>query len=447
MPFTDTTLQQAKPTILRNPSAKARWSLFGVGLGALAGLIVFVYWWAHSIVGPHHDQFDLQIYFRTVRFWLAGNNIYDYAQPDPVNGSLGFTYPPLAAVLMAPMGALSWPVVKAVTVIAILSATAACVWLCLRERVRLAPRWMVLAVGATTAGMFLLDPIRQNLSFGQINMFLGVLVFVDLLVLQPRGSRWAGVGIGLAMAIKITPGLFLIYFLLGRQWRPAITALISAAVATAAAAVVAPTATWTFYTSLLWDSDRVGHIGGAANQSIEGLLARVGTIDHPDKAAWLILVVLVFAVGMFRVRRALSAGDRLTAITLTGLTGVLISPVSWPHHLVWLIPAVIILVSATVRVVAELRERIPAVGWVAALRPLVMPVLLLGTGVLVLGFDTRITFGLPDVQYDNISLIGRLGASALMFWVLLALLTLPITPQDEALARTEQRAIAEPAAA
>ena len=408
-----------------------RWWYFGLGMAALAGLIGFVYWWAHSIVGPHHEQFDLHIYFRTVRFWLDGNNIYDYAQPDPVNTSLGFTYPPLAAVLMAPMGALSWPVVKAVTVVSILLASAACVWLCLRERVRLSPRWMVLATGATTAGMFLLDPIRQNLSFGQINMFLGVLVLVDLLVLQPRGSRWAGVGIGLAMAIKITPGLFLLYFLLNRQWRPAITALVSAAVATAAAAVVAPGATWTFYTSLLWDSDRVGHIGGAANQSIEGLLARIGTIDHPDKAAWLVLVLVVFVVGLIRIRRALVAGDRLAAITLTGFTGVLISPVSWPHHLVWLIPAVIILISATVRILAGLRERIAVDGWSAALRPLVMPVLLLGSGILVLGFDTRITFGLPDVQYENISMIGRLGASVLMFWVAAALLTLPIRRQTD----------------
>ena len=94
-------------------------------------------------------------------------------------------------------------------------------YLVLRERIRLPKPLMFAVAGVATAFAFTLEPFRQTLSFGQINIYLGLLVLVDLLVLGRRGSKWTGVGIGLATAIKLTPGIFIIYLLVVGRWRAA----------------------------------------------------------------------------------------------------------------------------------------------------------------------------------------------------------------------------------
>lgn len=406
------------------------------GWWRLAGsvvLVAFAFWvvyqFAHTITGPHHNQFDLKIYYHAVQFWTNGNNIYDYSQPDPVNITLGFTYPPLAAVLMAPMAGLGLSLVTTLSLLAIVLTTGWCVFLCLRERVRITRQNALLVVGLATAAAFLLEPIRQTMGFGQINLYLMALVLLDVLVLGRRGSRWTGVGIGLAMAIKLTPGIFLLYLILSKQWRATVMALATAAAATLLAAVVTPSATWQYYTSLVWESDRVGFLGGSANQSMNGLIARIMAPHDPSKAIWLLLVVAVFAVAVVRIRRAVQADDRLAALTLTGLLGILVSPVSWPHHIVWVIPAAVIIGH---RLIRQSNRAVPTGLTIGAevrlrLRTAAPLIVLVGLGSLAFGQDLRLALDLPDVDYSDLSVFWMLVASVQMFWCLAAMFLLPIT--------------------
>ena len=39
-------------------------------------------------------------------WWAAGNPLYDYVQPDRVQGELYFTYPPFSALLLRPFALL-----------------------------------------------------------------------------------------------------------------------------------------------------------------------------------------------------------------------------------------------------------------------------------------------------------------------------------------------------
>ena len=165
--------------------------------------------------GPHHDQYDLRIYYSAVTFWLDGNNLYDYSQPDPVNVSLGFTYPPIAAILMAPMALLPLGGVLALHFVALIACSMLMVWLFLRQYWTVRPVQMFFLTGIVCALLFFLQPLAQNIGFGQVNILLATLVVVDILVLGGRGSRWFGVGIGLAMALKLTPGIFLLLLVLG----------------------------------------------------------------------------------------------------------------------------------------------------------------------------------------------------------------------------------------
>jgi alpha-1,2-mannosyltransferase len=175
-------------------------------------------------------------------------------------------------------------------------------------------------------------------------MFLVFLVAVDLLLFVNRGSRYAGVAIGLATAVKLTPGIFIVYLLVTRRWRAAIAASGTAAAATILAAAVFPDVSRVFWTDALWNTDRVGRLAFISNQSLYGAVARLHPA-HPSTVLWVLAVVAVFVVWFVRVRRAVAAGDEMTGFALTGILGCLLSPVTWVHHLVWVGPAVVLLLD------------------------------------------------------------------------------------------------------
>ncbi len=203
--------------------------------------------------------------------------------------------------------------------------------------------WFALAVAFLLVVAF--EPFRETVSFGQVNMLLLFLVALDLLVGVAGGRRWAGVGIGLATAIKLTPGVFIVYLLVTRRWRAALVSAGTAAVATLAAAAVDPAASREFWTSALWDTDRVGSLAFVSNQSLQGVVARLDP-EHPSSLAWA-------GAGGGGAGRLGLAGARppslAEGLALTGVLGCLISPVTWVHHLVWLVPALILLVDAGLR--------------------------------------------------------------------------------------------------
>ncbi|MCZ9339656.1 glycosyltransferase 87 family protein, partial [Streptomyces sp. TRM76130] len=122
--------------------------------------------------------------------------------------------------------------------------------------------------------------------------------------------------------------------------RAAGVATAVAAGATALAARVAPDASRFYWTEAMWDTTRVGRLGYVSNQSLQGVLARLG---EPDRAVWAAAVLLVLGVWAWRTRRALAAADWTAAFALTGLAACLVSPVTWVHHLVWLLPSFAVL--------------------------------------------------------------------------------------------------------
>ncbi|MEU1885728.1 glycosyltransferase 87 family protein [Micromonospora sp. WMMD987] len=318
-----------------------------------------------SVAAVRHGFFDLKVYYGALHFWVHDHGeIYDYLKPGT---QYGFTYPPFAALVMLPMAYLPWPVAIAVSVAATVVVSAVLVWWLLDPVARRAgwTRWFTLAVALCLAAAF--EPMRETVNFGQVNMLLLFLVAVDLLRLLPAGNRWAGVGIGLATAIKLTPGVFIVYLLVTRRFRAAGTAVAAAAAATLLAAGLFPDAAREFWTSALWNTDRVGELAFVSNQSLRGVVARLNP-EHPSTLAWLTLVLLTLVVWAWRCRAAVAVGDEATGLALTGAVMCLVSPVTWVHHLVWLIPALILLVDNAVAAPAGgLRRRallaLAAVGY------------------------------------------------------------------------------------
>jgi alpha-1,2-mannosyltransferase len=286
-----------------------------------------------------HGFFDLNVYYGAVNYWAGGHDIYDFVR---MGSTYGFTYPPFAALTMLPMALVSWPVAVVIGSILTIIAT---VWLMRRLLAPMIDRhgwtpWFAVAVSLCLLAVY--EPYRETFLFGQVNMLLLGLVAVDLLVLLARKSKWAGVGIGLATAIKLTPGIFIVYLLVTKRWRAAFVAAVAAGAATLFAAAVAPDASREFWTSALWDTDRVGALQFISNQSLQGVVARLDPA-HPSKLLWVVLVIGLLTLWFVRVRQAAERGDEVLGLALTGIVGVLLSPVTWIHHLVWAIPAFVLI--------------------------------------------------------------------------------------------------------
>ncbi|MFE4664484.1 glycosyltransferase 87 family protein [Streptomyces sp. NPDC056716] len=284
------------------------------------------------------DWFDLRVYHGTVHSWLHdGGPLYAYRVPGT---AYGFTYPPFAAVVMAPMGLFGLRTAIALALLLNLAALLAVLRL-LTGRAWRRYGWYGCALAACVLALY--EPLRDTFSFGQVNVILLALVLADMWLLANGRSRWAGIGIGLAAAIKLTPAVFIGLLLIAGRRRAAVVATLVAAAATGLAALIVPGASRYYWTEAMWDTTRVGRLDYVSNQSLQGVLARLGETGRP---AWAIAVAAVLGVWAWRSRRAVAAGDWRAAFALTGLTACLISPITWVHHLVWLLPSFAVLVRA-----------------------------------------------------------------------------------------------------
>ena len=315
---------------------RTRWRIAAVVLLAAAST-AFLLGFAER-----HGFFDLRVYYGAVTYWLTeGGSLYDFILAD---STYGFTYPPFAAIVMVPVSLLWWHLAIVVSVSASVFVTGVILYWLVDPVARREgwTRWFAFAVAVCLAAVF--EPLRETLLFGQVNMLLVAIVAVDLLLFVGKGRAWGGVGIGLATAVKLTPGIFIVYLLVTRRWRAAWVSIGTAAAATLFALAVAPDSTRVFWTDALWNTDRVGALAFISNQSLNGAVARLNPA-HPSTVLWLALVAAALVAWAWRVRRAVAVGDEMTGFALTGILGCLISPVTWVHHLVWVGPAVLLLLD------------------------------------------------------------------------------------------------------
>ena len=89
-------------------------------------------------------------------------------------------------------------------------------------------------------------------------------------------------------------------------------------------------------------TDRIGTASLNTDQNIAGALARLGLGEHARFLLWVAGCFLVFAATIWAMRRVLRAGEPTLAVICAALFGLVVSPVSWSHHWVWMLPAVLV---------------------------------------------------------------------------------------------------------
>ncbi|MBY6538626.1 mannosyltransferase [Rhodococcus sp. BP-349] len=297
-------------------------------------LILRVVW---TVATPNGSNWvDLHVYVDGSARLFSGD-LYDftYSEETP-DFPLPFTYPPFAALVFYPLHFLPFPVVGAGWMIATIAALYAVVRLA-QGMVGTGP-WSGrrAAVLWTTVGLWT-ESMRTTLDYGQVNVFL-----VLLAMLAARSARWwlSGALVGVAAGVKLTPAITGLYFLAQRRWAAAaFSAVAFAATVVVSFLLVGPAAT-TYFTTLLGDADRIGPVGSVWNQSLRGALSRVAGQDVGQGPVWLVAAAVVLAAA-FLAWRTLARDDRLGTLVIVSFVGLMISPISWSHHWVWVVPMLI----------------------------------------------------------------------------------------------------------
>ena len=323
--------------------------------------------WLALLLPAHHSlvddggrlvfKLDSFVYYEAVRQWLDGGDLYSW-YANPPQHLWPFTYTPLAAWLIAPLTRMSYQSATVLLVVATPLCAAVTAYAALRRLGTgsrtahgLAPWLALIAVVA-------LEPFPKTMEYAQVNAILMALVAVDLL-LVPERSRWRGVLSGLAAAIKLTPAVAILVLLARREWRAAATMAGSAVGLTVLAGLAAPAESWEFFTSAMWDPGRAGFADYSGNQNLKGAIAR-GLPESAWNPTWAACSLLAVAAAWFLCRRlgrlqVTSEADDEAGLVLTLQVGVvmvlglLVSPISWSHHWVWCLPALMSVGAATWR--------------------------------------------------------------------------------------------------
>ncbi len=277
---------------------------------------------------------DLQVYQDAVVAWLTGRPVYDLGY---TSVQLPFTYPPFGLVALVWTGPLPFGVAALLISVGSVAGLLAVVTVVGRRR-GLSATGAVLVVAVALWS----EPVRSTLSFGQVNLVLVGLVVMDAFVVP---ERFRGLVTGAATAVKLTPGVFLIFFLLTGQRRAAGRQLLAAVGLSVLTIAATPGTSWRYWTELVFDN-RAGSSVYVSNQALNGLVGRAVGPSAAVSPVTVSMVALVLVAGVLSIRLCARAGDRVGSFAVTGLVGLLISPISWSHHWVWALPAVLWLLTA-----------------------------------------------------------------------------------------------------
>jgi alpha-1,2-mannosyltransferase len=143
--------------------------------------------------------------------------------------------------------------------------------------------------------------------------------------------------------------------------RAALTALGTFAGTVLVGWLLLPAESGQFWLHLVAQPERVGGVSYSGNQSLFGGLTRLLGSPAAARPAWYLAAVVVAGLGLAVAAAATRTGYEVEGVVLCGLTGVLVSPISWTHHWVWVVPG---LVAALARVLDRPpgRRLVPAAG-------------------------------------------------------------------------------------
>jgi alpha-1,2-mannosyltransferase len=284
---------------------------------------------------------DLDVYIRGAAAIMNHEQLYAVS----VHG-LPFTYSPFAALVFVPLQLLGNVDARWVLSAASLGCYVLVLVVCAR-------RLLMTPASAALVGLagLVFEPFLRNMLLGQINLILIALVVVDVFVVP---ARYRGMLIGIGVGIKLLPGVFILYLLLKREWWAALRCVATFAATVALGGVFAPRDSWRFWSGGFVNLSRFGAeaVIGGDNQSLNGAFMRLAHDTSPSPILLLLLSVAVLTLGLIAAKRQIDSGNDVAGLVCIAFASLLASPVSWTHHWVWAVVALLVLVQGRRRLAA-----------------------------------------------------------------------------------------------
>jgi alpha-1,2-mannosyltransferase len=298
------------------------------------------------------DWYDLNVYNHA---GLIARSSPDRLYTWQLHPGIKFTYTPFAAMIFAAGSLLSWAVLRWLMTVASLAALAGTVWLTFgalgwRGRSR-----VVAALGLTAAGLWT-EPVVRGLHLGQVELLLMVLIVWDLC--QPDHRWWKGAGLGVAAGIKLVPLIFIPYLVLAGKLRQAAVQTAAFVGTVVIGFIFLPhTSAKYWLTGYFVRPRNVGAVGSLLNQSLLGLVVRAAGSIRAGTPVWLALGAVIVVLGCTAAAVLHRSGRPVAGWLTCALTGLLVSPISWDHHWVWIVPAMALFTDAALRARGAARWR------------------------------------------------------------------------------------------
>jgi alpha-1,2-mannosyltransferase len=342
-----------KPVARKAPRATCAPGTRLVRAGAIAFAAVVVSWLVFNAVNGALSLVDLTVYrdggliVRHVSPYYdphAYAPLYDWGGFSPL--ALKFTYTPFAAIAFAAVSLLPWVALWIASVAGNMAALVAALWFTFGglgyrdRRVRLGATLLAAAVA------FWLQPVVRTIYLGQVNLILMAAIMWDLCQPDVRGDGrrrwWKGALTGVAAGIKLVPLIFVPYLLITRRFREAAATVVGFVVTIAVGFAVLPhdSSQWWLHGMFMADGNRAGFMGWAGNQSLRAIITRFAGSVAAGQDPWIAAALAALILGMTAAYLLDRAGYPVPALLATALTGLLISPISWDHHWVWIALAV-----------------------------------------------------------------------------------------------------------
>jgi len=263
--------------------------------------------------------------------------------------------PPVSRFVYAPVALIPYPIAQALWVMGSVVSLLLTLWILRRVSGVKLPLPLLWAI------TYLAFPTQFTLGMGQVNLI--TLLMVTGAVWHERQSKSVHAGILLAFAILCKPELILLLplFLLTRSWR-----LLGVTLSILTVTLGVSIWLWgmgdyiAFFNKVSPVFRDISGLGIYYNQSLSALLVRMGVTQN----AWLMIAnVAVMGITVFHLIRSKAVLPSALWVYLPAF--LLVEPIAWQHHLVFLIPTYVwLLRSATgMRMNAALAASYALVAW------------------------------------------------------------------------------------
>jgi hypothetical protein len=301
---------------------------------------------------PNGTACDFVEEWTSSRNFLAGRSVYQplaetmplYFGPQahahvPVNG-----HPPAAVLAALPMGLLDFRVAWQAWNVVSLVALGCSLWLLMRPAGLGYSAWAAVPVATLLLAS---NPLAQQVLEGQLNLLLLALLAGAWAADRAERPALAGALIGVATAIKLFPGLIIVYFLARGRWSAVVAAGGAfVALAIAACGAFGGDVFLVYFRDVIPSFSHYHH--NLANASLAGLWSKVfvGTegwslplVYAPAAAKWATLASGLAIAGLcgWNAWWAKSRPQLDLAFGACVIGALLASPITWGHSFVLLV--------------------------------------------------------------------------------------------------------------